>query len=244
MEENPINTKEYHKNLWKCRDFEIQHLWQRSVFLTAFMLLTFSGYGALLIKIVEISTAVYGADIISVTEPVYKNVTLESVGNNLDYLYLLNVIAQFICIIGMIFSILWIMMGKGSKAWYEVYENAIGAFEKSDYTTFKKIGGFQYHQLTDFISLDIDDNIFSTSGGKYSPSKINIMIGVITLVIWALLILFHVGLSYIDFDLSAIPIKHYSYFMPFTTGIILVIFYVFGWKMGQLKSNALIDYEK
>ncbi len=36
-----------------------------------------------------------------------------------------NLLAFSIGVIGIIFSCLWIMMGKGSKAWYERYENAI-----------------------------------------------------------------------------------------------------------------------
>ena len=42
-----------------------------------------------------------------------------------------NLLAFSIGVIGIIFSCLWIMMGKGSKAWYERYENAICAFERN-----------------------------------------------------------------------------------------------------------------
>jgi len=68
-----IRLKDVYESLWKCRDFELLHLWQRSIVLTLFLVM---------------------------------------------------------CFIGVIFSCLWIMMGKGSKAWYEIYENAITAISK------------------------------------------------------------------------------------------------------------------
>ena len=30
-----ISIKEIHETLWRCRDFELSHLWQRSIFLSA-----------------------------------------------------------------------------------------------------------------------------------------------------------------------------------------------------------------
>lgn len=42
--------------LYKCRDLEISNLWQRSIFLSVFMVLCFSGYGYLLLQIINIQS--------------------------------------------------------------------------------------------------------------------------------------------------------------------------------------------
>lgn len=38
--------RDLYEQYWRCRDFEIKNLWQRSVFLGAFLILCFTGYGA------------------------------------------------------------------------------------------------------------------------------------------------------------------------------------------------------
>lgn len=241
MSGNKITIESYHKNLWKCRDFEIQNLWQRSIFLTTFMLLTFTGYGTVLLKIIELATSPYGADIISSTGALPQNAQLTSVGDNKDYLNLLNIIAQSICILGMLFSILWIMMGKGSKGWYEVYEQAIGAFERdSDNTDFSNYGGFQYARLPNYEGVELDDDILTTKAGAYSPSKINTAIGIVTLFTWGILIIFHIALSFVDFNLSALNLKSLSFFMPLVASIVICLFLLYAKK--SLKSGALDNY--
>lgn len=49
--EDKISIKEIHETFWRCRDFELSHLWQRSIFLSAFLILCFTGYGSLLITL-------------------------------------------------------------------------------------------------------------------------------------------------------------------------------------------------
>lgn len=39
--EDKISIKEIHETFWRCRDFELSHLWQRSIFLSAFLILCF-----------------------------------------------------------------------------------------------------------------------------------------------------------------------------------------------------------
>ena len=45
--ESKLTAKDFYNEMWHCRDFELSHLWQRSVFLGAFMLAIATGYGAL-----------------------------------------------------------------------------------------------------------------------------------------------------------------------------------------------------
>lgn len=53
MAEEKISIKEIHETLWRCRDFELSHLWQRSIFLSAFLILCFTGYGGVLVSMFE-----------------------------------------------------------------------------------------------------------------------------------------------------------------------------------------------
>ena len=98
-----IGYSDIYKGLWKCRDFELAHCWQRSVFLTAFLLACYAGYGALIMQCLTIEE----------TQLPFRVV---------------NGIAFCICVVGILLSLLWIMMAKGSKAWYEKYESAINTF--------------------------------------------------------------------------------------------------------------------
>ena len=36
-----VGVEQMNETLWRCRDFELKHLWQRSVFLSAFLILCF-----------------------------------------------------------------------------------------------------------------------------------------------------------------------------------------------------------
>lgn len=153
------------EKLYKCRDLEISNLWQRSVFLSVFLILCFTTYGYLSIDLLS--------------------------NKKLDISFLNhNIASMVLASISIIFSIIWILMAKSSKAWYEVYENAISKFE---YKHFKKLGMPSENIMGEmtFSQENRSDNIFSTKGGAYSPSKINIAIGQISLVFWIILILVH-----------------------------------------------------
>jgi bacitracin transport system permease protein len=170
MEENrKISIKEIHATLWRCRDFEIGHLWQRSIFLTAFLISCFTAYGAILSKIIE-----------NLNEP--------------PKFIILSIVAFVISIVGSVFSVLWIKMGKGSKAWYEVYERAISAMEQdTQYTEeiVSKIAGFNYTGMDEYKAPPQENSIFSNKGGAYSVSRINIGIGQFFYFLWLIIGLIH-----------------------------------------------------
>jgi hypothetical protein len=210
------------ERLYKCRDLEITNLWQRSVFLSVFMLLCFSGYGYLLDKMVTVDDATYYElaaikqdstfikNIDSLAQSIKKGkdtyvLKIENLkaNNNLIPINNLkikqsvklelnnyNLVAVGIAIIGVIFSVLWIAMAKGSKAWYEVYENAISNLEYENYSKL----GIPYPYVMGNMGLykDKKDNcIFSTKAGAYSPAKINIVLGQVSLLIWGIIALIH-----------------------------------------------------
>lgn len=85
------------------------------------------------------------------------------------------------------FSLIWIMMGKGSKAWYGIYESRICEIEEEDDLGIPE----KYRMGASTSPLEFDENIFTNKAGKYSPSKLNIMIGRVLAIIWILIFGFH-----------------------------------------------------
>ncbi len=96
-------------------------------------------------------------------------------------------ICTALCIIGIVLSLIWIMMAKGSKAWYELYENAICSIERE-----KTIDIPESYKMGNIYSeRPIDNNIFTNNAGCYSPSKLNIIIGRLFLIIWNTIYIIH-----------------------------------------------------
>ncbi len=172
--------RDLYEQYWRCRDFEIKNLWQRSIFLGAFLILCFTGYGAFFGKaFLNQSNNLYFFD-----ESSWK----------------CHSIAMCLTVLGIIFSWLWICLAKASKAWVEVYENAIFAIEKEMTNTngLKNYVGFQYDALPSYPQGGkplFDNSIHSTNGGPFSPSRINIFIGQIALFIMQILFYTHLTLG-------------------------------------------------
>ena len=93
------------EGFYQCRRFEATNLWRRSFLLSIFLVFCFAVYGALAS---EILTAGPGA------------------ANFLA----LNEAACAVALLGTSFALIWIMMAKGSKAWYEVNERYIFEIEQ------------------------------------------------------------------------------------------------------------------
>lgn len=216
--EDKIGIKEIHETFWRARDFELTNLWQRSIFLTAFLVLCFTAYGSVLNKILDHITK-----------------------DNLTFL-ILNLIGYGLSILGIILSTMWIKMGKGSKAWYEAYEGAIKAIERNDVYTkqkAKKIGGFRYNKMKGYGGIRINNSIFSGSAGEYSVSKLNIGIGQVFYFFWLLIGIGHT----LSVAIRLHNIGEYGYLDILSTlagiVILLAICVVFGskkiFKSGSLK---------
>ena len=152
-----IEPKDIYESLWRCRDFELSHLWQRSVFLTAFILMVYTGYGAVMLNVLN-------------------NDSLSS-----DRSKILLCVGFFILLLGMMLSQLWILMVKGSKAWYEMYEQAIYKIEHSEKYASKVVVNDMSSDAVVHGDIEnpkeINNCLSSTKAGAYSPSKINVMIG-------------------------------------------------------------------
>ena len=174
-----VTIRDVWENLWHCRDFELEHFWHRSAFLSGMLLAGFTAYGCL----------VGSSSSLSDWCSPWKFVLCEAV-----------------CLLSAVFSVLWILMAKASKYWYEKYESAILAlmgwsenemlFDDSAYVFDKDkkhcIAGFGYAEIPGYNDewkkdQKSDDSIWSTKRGAFSPSKITIFIGQLSLVVWLLL---------------------------------------------------------
>ena len=75
--------------------------------------------------------------------------------------------------------LIWIMMAKGSKAWYEVYERYIFEIEQEEAEGLKIPERYRLGALC--RPWEMNGNLFSKKAGRYSPSRRNITIGSVTL---------------------------------------------------------------
>ena len=225
MEENKIHFEEVriqfqdiYKSLWSCRDFEISHLWQRSIFLTTFLLAGFTGYGFILSRLLG-------------DTPIQNYV-------------ILNILAGGIALAGIILSMLWIMMAKGSKAWYEKYEDAIWRIEHdADYTSDLVKGlilkGLIHGSLSSLNSDRISNNIFDTRGGAYSVSRINIVLGQMAFVIWVVVLLVHYILCFTADETQEFLRNHCLIVIPMLLGIIIIGGLIWFCKSSLVRSTGL-----
>jgi hypothetical protein len=184
------------ENLYRCRDLELNNLWQKSIFLAPFLILCFTGYGFLLHELIT-----------------KDDISLK-----------INILCIALCFISAIFSILWIYMFKGSKAQYELCERAIANYEQRELNIpyGYAMGTLRYNDI------EFNNNLLSTKAGKFSPSKINILIGQVSLWLWIVCFVCHfilfcfemakMYLSLKDFPINYIPI---IFFLLFT--ILLIV---------------------
>lgn len=186
------------ENLYRCRDLELNNLWQKSIFLGPILVLCFTGYGFLLDKLFE-----------------RESFSLKT-----------NILCIVLCIVSAIFSMLWIYMFKGSKAQYELCERAIANYEQRELNIpyGYAMGTLRYNDI------EFNNNLLSTKAGKFSPSKINIFIGQVSLCLWIVCFIFHM---LIDLKIINNILSGYS----FIIGILVLILIFFCHK--YIKSSYL-----
>ena len=176
MADEKITPRDIYKTAWKCRDFELSTLWQRSAMLGAFMVAMYAGYGALLLNAFE-----HGC---------------------LQRWIPFNLLAEGMCGFGMVFSALWIMMLKGSKRWYERCEAALSGFRQempdeafvSENVRENAAFGIFWSSVTEreLKKFESNENLLSTAGGPFSVSRVAIMLGQVSLAGWLVLGLGHI----------------------------------------------------
>lgn len=158
QKEDQVSFKELREKFYKLRNFEISNLWQRSIFLSALLVLFFSGYGFLVSKLFE---------------------------KEIEKALIIHELCCIMALLAIVFSIIWIMMAKSSKAWYEVYERRILEIEKD-----LNIPS-NYRMGEDCTPWSLDSNLLTTKPGRYSVSKLNTLIGIILMITWIMILIVH-----------------------------------------------------
>ena len=218
-----LGYKDVYERLWEGRDFEINHLWQRSIFLATFLVMIFTAYCGLWVAVigavseedlipfpsVEIETRI-DVDGLYYSERIDGNKSLDVIG------MLKNsggISAGFIVIssLGALFSLLWVFMTKGSKYWYERHESAL------DYI-YRKSALYEDSFNAEWIKEEFESriewrmtshtpiqghlpeckwnqSIYSVDGAAFSMSKVNIVIGQIFFIFWFCASMFHIVVS-------------------------------------------------
>lgn len=206
-----FTTKDLYKELFHCRDFELQHLWQRSVFLAGFMIALFTLYGSF---VGDNLNSKLNFDVNKI-EQSDKNIVITysaNVNANLSNQTTIHYFAFFIGCVGIIISQLFIMMIKGSKRWYEQFEQSIYWFYYSDTDLFSDelnknledyLGDKKYPHFGDLKNIKkdkIDQSLFNTNAGYYSVSRINIVLGQLLCLVWIGITGFHLFNIFYSFD--------------------------------------------
>ena len=101
------------------------------------------------------------------------------------------------------------------------------------------IGGFHYQNIQGYELPQIQKSFFKGNGGAYSPSKINIAIGQITLCLWSIIVLFHGVVAIWGKDI--ISLKAFTYIILIGGSIVILLFFcaVFYRKIYWLHSKTL-----
>ena len=144
VEKNMSKKQDYLKireTFYSCRNFELTNLWQKSVLLTAFLVLSFTVYAGIVPKLFC---------------------------KNLLQLKIV-VINEICCAISL------------------VYESAIYEIERE-----KSIKIPNKYAMGERIGdRPVDGNIFTNNAGLYSPSKLNIFIGRVFMILWTIIFIVH-----------------------------------------------------
>lgn len=208
------------ENLWRARDFEIEHLWQRSVFLATFLVLLFTVYFTQYNEIQNSSVTVENVE----TAFFAGTFSVKSGDNGEWFEDLLMLLG--ICEAGFILSTLWIAMARGSKTAYERIEEGINSFHERCQCLFdKEADNLQrkmfFDRMWKFGTSDLIPrhgtlpfpkkiNPHSTlrtgiqTGYFYSVSKINIALGYVFIIAWTLLFFVSIRLQIANWLVSII----------------------------------------
>ena len=127
MNNEKCEKLETYKILYQAYSDEIKNLWQRSIFLGAFIVLVWTGYGALQLKFIARECDKFNADLYH----------FASLG---------------LCAVIIILSLLWVAMAKGSKFVQEAHERHI---KDLNFDTLNKVDIDTMKNQRLFCDLDI-----------------------------------------------------------------------------------------
>lgn len=151
---------------------EIRNLWQRSIFLGAFMTLAWGGYGALQLKFIEKWNSDFNANFY-------------------------NYASLGLCAVIIVLSLLWVAMAKGSKFVQEAHEAHIAKYNELDFL-FCNLDDYQRGCYdTDKMQYTEYPTTKPLKPYRYSPSKINIFLGWLSGIISSILGFMHIIMAHI-----------------------------------------------
>lgn len=180
-----LSTKDVYFRLCACLDREIELVWKRAVFLTAFLIAAFAGYGGLIAAYIGIGNPRTGT---------FAEISIASI---------------CISFVGMALSVIWIMMAKGSKAWQEHFEKVIECFvetrihqvseKNNDDLVLNIFASGNYLKTVKGVSLrdfdltkkPITGCFLDCHGGAFSVSKIVIALGRLFFLCWTGIAIVH-----------------------------------------------------
>ena len=235
-----LTPVDLYRELWEGRNFELSSLWQRSIFLTIFLVLLFTGYALVWNLLLSDMDSARTMQLIQSGSYQFQQFIIKTPAKSIVSYLLLHIIFLFITILGVVFSLLWIYMAKGSKYWYEKYENSINdildtpanlklVFNKDLQDAFNKKdldGSKQFPRHGNLVMPEKDkfsDCVFSPKAGAYSVSKVNVLIGQLALIIWGILYVGHFMFLSIDATI-ALPNKLILLFCSLMLLLLLIVF--------------------
>ena len=174
MSQKTQDDIERYKILYGAYADEIKNLWQRSIFLGAFMVLAWSGYGALQLKAIE--------------PKIVENLSQSAQNAEQSLVYISASLG--LCAIIIVLSWLWIAMAKGSKFVQEAHEAKIKQYSKK-YKCNLFCDLNVYQKATSKGGMTKLYSICPLKSYRYSPSKINIALGWVSLLVSIVLVYIH-----------------------------------------------------
>lgn len=178
-----VSLKELRERFYHLRDFEIQNLWQRTSIFAGFIGLLFAGYGYIFL------------------------------GSSTSDLTVKHAWSCGIAALAIIFSMFWIALAKGAKAWIEIQEEMICEIEeeeKGDDGEERGLGIPDKFRMGKSVRLKRekmpDINLLSMKSGIFSLSKLNILLGQMLLFCWILIGLAHAILILVtEYSCTSLP---------------------------------------
>lgn len=165
-----VSPLDVYNRLWDCRKLEIELVWKRAAFISAFVISCFTAYGFVLSKILS-----------------------DGIGRSAIDNFLAMAVAGF----GFLLASLWVAMAKGSKAWQEVYEQALiawgQAYCKCGIKNWEAIVAGKWWMIPDYENRE--RKWWGMCGGDFSVSAINVLLGFVFTVVWVGVALAHVFLQ-------------------------------------------------
>lgn len=203
-----VSLKELWDRFYHLRNIEIQNLWQRTSIFAGFIGLLFAGYGYIFL------------------------------GSSTSDLTVKHAWSCGIATLAIIFSIFWIALAKGAKAWIGVHERKICEIEAEEEL------GIPVRFCMGEISYPggnkgPNNNLLSIRPGCFSVSKLNILLGQVLLICWSLIGLVH-ALLFVGLEHSLANIPSWVFLILITLFLIVILIFV----TKRAKSGSLLKAAK